>query len=73
MNVNQFAWAIVAFYRSKSVTPHTKQDFFFEKCIIAVSSRDMSEYFGTMYYIKARQFIKSSVGILCAKPVAEFA
>ena len=60
MNLNQFAWAIVAFYRSKSVTPHTKHGVFFEKCMIAISSRDMSEYFDTV--LEARQFIKSSVG-----------
>ena len=62
MNLNQFAWAIVAFYRSKSVTPHTI-GYFFEKCMIAISSRDMSEYFDTV--LKARQFIKSSVGSTC--------
>ena len=63
MNLNQFAWAIVSFYRSKSVTPHTKHGVFFEKCMIAISSRDMSEYFDTV--LKARQFIKSSVGSTC--------
>ena len=49
MNLNQFAWAIVAFYRSKSVTPLTKHGVFFEKCIIPISSRDMGEYFDTVY------------------------
>ena len=72
MNLNQFAWAIVAFYRSKSVTPHTEHGVFFEKCMIAISSRDMSEYFDTV--LEARQFIKKfSWQYVLAESVVEFA